>query len=235
MSEQMGQYPEPEDIAAETAAETLEDERQGETESISQPVLQQERGGVAWCELFGKVQDEAGQFHLVKINLTNRGENAEQALRGLLQCLSVARSEFHMLPYMPTIPMPVAPVLSVPVAVASCATTPPPPGAAPVSTPPAQASNEPASGTFLIVKEVVAPRQDGKVEVSLFAQGHQYADLKMIGEPEKIAAMFGVGWQAAHFQAIATYNVSLKVAWQNSANLNKNGKPYKNVSAINPG
>lgn len=203
-----------------------------------QPVLNQERGGVAWCELWGKAKDEAGQVHPVKINITNRGENAEQALRGLLQALSIAKAEFHLNPYPPQFGNAPAPVQTQ----APAAVTPPPPSGGTNPPPPApgnpvemQTGQPTAGGTMDIQKVEVQPRPDGKVTVSLFQAGHKFADLKMVGTAEQMAARFGGGWQKEHFAQVASYNVSLKVAWQNSTNLNSQGNPYKNVTGINQG
>lgn len=50
---------------------------------------------------------------------------------------------------------------------------------------------------------------------------------------EKLVALFGQGWTAAHFSAAAEYNgLYLKVAWVPSTNLNSQGQPYKNVASI---
>lgn len=214
---------------------------------IIQQFVDVERGGVAWCELFGKKADEAGVVHLVKINVTQRDTDAISALRGLLAAIQVAKTEFKLNPYQPTFetvpaarpaqpPAQSAPALApaaAPAPAAASATAPAAP-AAPAA-PQAPASPAPAAEQVLqVVKVDVKPRADGKVTLDLFAAGRKFADLHMTGTPEQLAAQFGGGWTPAHFgpNLSASYPVSLKVYWVNSARTNSQGNPYKDVTRI---
>lgn len=91
-------------------------------------------------------------------------------------------------------------------------------------------------GTFHIAKMTVTPRADGKVELAFFEAGHQYADIKAIKTPADAAVLLQPtgGWTPQHFAAVAEYPLNCAIDWTPSANLNKNGKPYKNITAIKP-
>jgi hypothetical protein len=111
-------------------------------------------------------------------------------------------------------------------------TTPPPP-------PPPGGATQTVSGmggTFRIAKMTVTPRTDGKIELAFFEAGHQYADIKAIkGVAECIALLHSTGgWTVDHFKAIAEYPVNMLIDWKPSDNLNKNGKPYKNIVTVSP-
>ena len=107
-----------------------------------------------------------------------------------------------------------------------------------VTTPaqPAQAQSGAIGGTFNITKMTVTPRADGKVELAFFEAGHQYADIKAIKTATECAALLQpIGaWTPQHFAAVAEYQVTCLIDWKPSANLNKNGKPYKNIAAVKP-
>jgi hypothetical protein len=205
---------------------------------------QQERGGVAWCDIYGKTRDEAGGLHLVKISLTHRSDNASEALRGLMEALQMAKEEFHLTPYQPDFGNAPAqarqtavPALTQPAAVPGQPVVPPTPAVpaapAPVQAPAGQAA-APSTGGIIVINEIkVTPQPGGKSMVEMMSAGHKWADLKMTQTPELLAQKFGAGWTAAHFQAAAIYNnLNLKVAWVPSTNLKQDGTPYKNFSNI---
>lgn len=102
--------------------------------------------------------------------------------------------------------------------------------------PPAPVAAHSEGGTFHIVKMAVTPRADGKVELAFFEAGHQYADVKAVKTPPECAAMLKpIGdWKPEHFAAVKEYAMTCIIDWKPSANLNKSGKPYKNIVAVKP-
>jgi hypothetical protein len=247
MTERMTEQTPLEAIAA--AAPTQPEDWQAESAPAQQGDVQinqfeQERGGVAWCDIYGMARDDDNQMHLVKISLTNRDCNAEDALRGLLKALTVAKNEFRLTPYQPTAPLvPAVPnslkpsVAPVPVAPA----VPPAPVYTPVVPPPpamvapAPLPSQPSAGggVFDINKITVISRDDGKMQADLFAPNLKFKVLSVIGNAEKLAEVFGAkGFTAAHFAGPSTYPVTMKVTWKASDKLNANGQPYKNVVSV---
>ena len=91
-------------------------------------------------------------------------------------------------------------------------------------------------GTFHIAKMTVTPRADGKIDLAFFEAGHQYADIKAAKTTAEAVALLKLtgAWMPEHFAAVAEYPVNMIIDWQPSANLNKNGKPYKNIVAVKP-
>lgn len=207
-----------------------------------------ERGGVAWTDIWGKAKDDNGLLHLVKISLTNRADDAETALRGLLKALHVAKEEFKLTPYQPEFltprpanqapvpelqpvtPIPGQPVQPPPPPAKAAVPVAPPAPAAPAGAAPAAKAEQ----TMAISKVEVKPRADGRVDVALYGPGRRFADLRMIGTPEQIAAKFGGAWLPAHFGPNVTteYQVSLQAVWVFSDTKNSQGNPYKNVVRI---
>lgn len=175
-----------------------------------------EAGGVAWCELYGHKEVD-GQQVVVKINLTARELNASLALESLINALAVAKEKYNMVPYNVTKrapkveaedPFPMKP----------------------------EPTYEPLDGIqyMAISKIKIVPGTDGKTQVDMFAEGHQYPDLKVKLTPAQLAGMFKATgeWKPDHFERMGEYSVNWSVSWKNSTNLNKNGKPYKNVVAV---
>lgn len=111
-------------------------------------------------------------------------------------------------------------------------TEPPAPVASIATAAPASA----IGGTFHIAKMTVTPRADSKVELAFFEAGHQYADIKAIKTPPECAAMLRpIGdWKPEHFGKAGEYPVTCVIDWTPSANLNKSGKPYKNIVSVKP-
>jgi hypothetical protein len=83
------------------------------------------------------------------------------------------------------------------------------------------------------VKLQIAPRTDGKVDLMFFEAGHQYADIKATKTPAEAAALLQPlgAYTVAHMIA-SEYAINANITWTPSANLNKNGKPYKNIATI---
>jgi hypothetical protein len=180
-----------------------------------------EAGGVAWCELYGHKEVD-GQQVVVKINLTARELNASLALESLINALGVAKEKYNMVPYNVTkrVPAPVDPFPVEPL-------------------PFKEPTYEPVDGIqyMAISKIKVVPGTDGKTQVDMYAEGHQYPDLKVKLTPAQLAGMFKAtgDWKPDHFEKVGEYGVNWSVSWKNSTNLNKNGKPYKNVVAVEQG
>lgn len=91
-------------------------------------------------------------------------------------------------------------------------------------------------GTFYISKMTVTPRADGKVELQFFESGHKYPDVKAVKTaPECATLLKPIGdWKPEHFAAVKEYALTCVIDWKPSANLNKSGKPYKNIVAVKP-
>lgn len=108
----------------------------------------------------------------------------------------------------------------------------PPPTTQPTSPTPTT-ENE---GVFIATKLAVTIRPDGKTQVGLYGTGDKYARCVVINTSEAVANAFAKcgAWQPQHFAGPATYNVNIKVSWRNSEKLNANGKPYKNVTSLDP-
>lgn len=94
----------------------------------------------------------------------------------------------------------------------------------------------PTMQTIRAVKLQVEPRPDGKVNLNFFEAGHQYADIKATKTPSDAAILLQPlgGWTPQHFAAAAEYAISAVIDWKPSENLNKNGKPYKNIVTVSP-
>lgn len=108
---------------------------------------------------------------------------------------------------------------------------------APVTpTVPSAPTSAQTGGTFYISKMAVTPRADGKVELAFFESGHQYPDVKAVKTPPECAALLKpIGdWKPEHFGKAGEYPVVCMIDWTPSANLNKSGKPYKNIVAVKP-
>lgn len=224
-------------------------------------VVEGERGGIAWCHLYGLWVDKDSENktpHLVDISITDRAENSWDALQQMLKTLSQAKA-MHLYPWQPdfsaSLPKnPPAqpkretdptglPVTTVqPPAPAQPAGAPPVPASAPAAPrtpaprPPVQSQPaQPKGGLLNVVKVEIKPRGDGTTQVDLFGAGRKFADLHLYGDPEALADRFGAGWQPEHFETPASYNVALKVNWVESEKLNSKGNPYKDVTDIFPG
>lgn len=184
-----------------------------------------EAGGVAWCELYGKKSDDDG-VHDVKINLTSRAGTPLEALQQLLEALSVANEIYKLTPYIKSAKAPERPT-AVESAIAQ---------AVPPSMPqePVYEDIEPQINKIAAVKLVVTPRADGKARLDFYEAGHQYPDIAAVMSPEQLAAlMLPTGaWTPEHFKTIATYEKNVTVYWKDSQNLNRNGKPYKNIVRV---
>lgn len=184
-----------------------------------------EAGGVAWTEVWGQATDEAGVKHDVRINLTARGADAEDALRQLMHALGVARDEFKMAPYQKG--HQAAPAAKT---------------AASPAAQPAPAAKPKAGGELIYkpdhvlaaVKVAVEPRPDGKAKVEFYGAGHVYPDLSTVRTPEQLNELFAPvnGWTPDHFKTAATYDVAYNVTWRESDRLNSKRNPYKDVVAI---
>ena len=85
-----------------------------------------------------------------------------------------------------------------------------------------------------IVKIDCTPVANGKSKLLFYAAGHQYADLTALMTPDQLAVLMQPtgAWTAAHFATASIYPVNCKVEWRDSANVNKNGKPYKNIVRV---
>lgn len=86
--------------------------------------------------------------------------------------------------------------------------------------------------TLEVVKVVVTPKPDNKVELQLFGAGHKFADLYHNGTIQQVlTALSGTGlvWTEEHMRTAQEFNVSFYADWRNSEKLNKNNKPYKNI------
>jgi hypothetical protein len=90
--------------------------------------------------------------------------------------------------------------------------------------------------TFVAVKMTVTPRADGKTEVGWFEAGHQWADVRAVKTPQDFVGLLARtgGWTLEHFTKVGEYGVQHLVEWVPSANLNKSGKPYKNLVNVSP-
>lgn len=214
-------------------------------------IFEQERGGVAWCDVYGIASDANGIKHLCnKISLTERGENSEKALRGLMKTLKIAKDEFHLTPWIPDQPS----TARRPALTAAPATAAEPPAKIKTTRAVTDEEGEPdyedepvpskkvqpaktGGGRMKIIKLKLSPRDDEKVTVDLFAAGREFADLHMVKSPDDLADMFGdnfepeINWEPAKPK---TYNVELWATWELSERLNSKGNPYKNVTEIMP-
>lgn len=195
-------------------------------ESIVKEALP-EAGGVAWVELYGKKSDDDG-VHDVKINLTSRASTPAEALQQLLETLQMAKEVYKLTPYIKSNK---APAKNEPV---KTEITPAPITGAPAPQEPVYEDIEPQVNKIAAVKLVSTPRADGKTRLDFYEAGHQYPDIAAVMSPEQLATlMLPTGaWTADHFKTLATYNVECTVLWKNSQNLNKNGKPYKNIVRV---
>ncbi len=87
--------------------------------------------------------------------------------------------------------------------------------------------------TIRAVKLQIEPRADGKVNLNFFEAGHQYADIKATKTPiEAIALLQPLGAFTPEHMIASEYAINATIDWKPSANLNKNGKPYKNIVTI---
>jgi hypothetical protein len=86
--------------------------------------------------------------------------------------------------------------------------------------------------TLEVVKVVVTPKPDSKVELQLFGAGHKFPDLYHNGTVAQVlAALSGTGleWTEDHLKVASDFSSHFLADWRNSEKLNKNGKPYKNI------
>lgn len=112
---------------------------------------------------------------------------------------------------------------------------------APAPQPQSASSSLPVLDTSINTMEIkrvkVEPQADGKVKVSLFADGHKYPDLYMtqgLDATLKALANTGYDWTAEYLGKIAEYDMSFYADWRNSDKLNSKGNPYKNIVAFRP-
>lgn len=239
--------PAPEEEQAHTY-ETLEAPEPAQTVQI----FEQERGGVAWLDIYGQKNDDNGHPHLVKISLTNRAEDAEAALRGLLKAMAVAKNEFKLNPYQPDFnSQPTSrkqePAAAAPAKVKTTRAVTDEEGepdyedepeepkkkAQPAKTGAANTSK--SGGRMKIIKIKLTPRDDEKVTVDLFAAGREYADLHVVKTPDALAEMFGDDWEPEinwDPTKAKVYNVEMWATWELSERLNSKGNPYKDVTEI---
>jgi len=84
------------------------------------------------------------------------------------------------------------------------------------------------------VRMQITPQPDGKSKVEFYLQGRQYPEITMSMMPERCAAMLSTtdGWTPNHFLQSGNFTVKYAVTWKYSDNLNKAGKPYKNIVSI---
>ena len=109
--------------------------------------------------------------------------------------------------------------------------------AQPTSAPSAPANVDTSINTLEVVKVVVTPKPDDKVELQLFGSGHKYADLYHNGTVKQVLAVLGttgLTWTEEHLRTAQEFNVTFYADWRNSEKLNKNGKPYKNIVNYRP-
>jgi hypothetical protein len=101
---------------------------------------------------------------------------------------------------------------------------------------PAPAAAPGGRQTLLAVKLTVTPRADGKVELGWFEAGHQWADVKAVKTPADALTVLAKtgGWTLENVSKPGEYGVQHLVEWVPSSNLNKSGKPYKNLVAVSP-
>ena len=61
-----------------------------------------------------------------------------------------------------------------------------------------------------------------------------FRSLKVKLTPAQLVGMFKQtgDWKIEHFERVGEIAVNWSVGWKNSSNLNKNGKPYKNVASV---
>jgi len=86
--------------------------------------------------------------------------------------------------------------------------------------------------TLEVVRVIVTPKPDDKVELQLFGRGHQYADLYHNGTIAQVmTALTGTGlvWEREMLQKANEFHVNFFADWRNSEKLNTKGKPYKNI------
>lgn len=121
----------------------------------------------------------------------------------------------------------VEPPKTITVTATTPATTP-----APV-TPGATVTQPGTVQTIHAIKLQIEPRADGKVNLNFFEAGHQYADIKATKTTaEAIAMLQPIGAFTEEHMVASEYAINAVIDWKPSANLNKNGKPYKNIVTI---
>ena len=187
------------------------DEERKSYSDLMTPSPTAEAGGVAWTTLYGDG---------FTINLTARAGNCMDALDDLVLGIQYGKKTYKLDTKPATAQAPVqAPVPPAPVQ------------AAPISPP---VNPPPDVNTFVAVKMTVEPRADGKSKISLFADGHQWADINLIFSPEQAVGTLGhlAPWTQEHFMTATTYDVKYLVAWKNSTKLNSAGNPYKNLVSV---
>lgn len=112
------------------------------------------------------------------------------------------------------------------------------PAAAPAAAQQPAASQANATGTTLAIKKmaVVQEVKDGKprVKVSLFCDGHQYADLVKYCNDAKEAAAYFAMVTGADFAQAGEYSVDFLADYRLSDKTNSKGNPYKNLVAVRP-
>lgn len=91
--------------------------------------------------------------------------------------------------------------------------------------------------TMTIEKVKVTPKPEGKVELSLFGQGHAFADMHYTAPVaellEKMAAT-NIDWQPEDFALATEYRCVFVVKWKQSQKLNTNGNPYRDIVEFLP-
>jgi hypothetical protein len=182
-----------------------------------------EAGGTVWGKIYGhKLVD--GQTYTIEINITSRELNAELALESYIRTVKIAGEKYNMFPY------------NLAVRTVEAPKTAPVPAPVKEEDPFKDPVYESVDGVqyLNVIKLKILPGTDGNTLVEMYCAGREYADLKVKMTPEKLVGMFkNTGkWTSAHFERPSEMVVNYSVGWKNSTNLNKNGKPYKNVTTI---
>lgn len=112
---------------------------------------------------------------------------------------------------------------------------------APAPHPQSIVGNMPVQDTSINTMEIkrvkVEPQPDGKIKVSLFADGHKWPDLYMTQKLDatlKALAQTGYEWTPEFLSKVSEYDMSFYADWRNSDKLNSKGNPYKNIVAFRP-
>ena len=95
-----------------------------------------------------------------------------------------------------------------------------------------------ATGTTLVIKKmkVVPEVKDGKprIMVELYADGHQWADIKAYYNDAAAASAAFAMVTGADFSTAGEYAVEFAADYRNSEKLNSKGNPYKNLVSAHP-
>ena len=106
------------------------------------------------------------------------------------------------------------------------------PSNSPVTAKAGESSVDTSVNTLEVVKVRVTPKPDDKVELQLFGEGHQYADLYHNGTVKQVLAALtatGLVWDESHLKVASEFTVKFYADWRNSEKMNGKGKPYKNI------